>query len=101
VTEGWTDMGSGQSVVAGELCEGDLVDLVSVLRDPAAHPWVWQPFGGDETARREAIETAALAAQCEFAVVESVERTDSGAVLVYTDQINLTVPADTRFEVNR
>lgn len=75
-----------------DLREGDAIDLTPLLNDPAAYPWVWQPFGVDEQERQRAIETARLAADCEYAVVEAVEKADGGKVCVYTDQINITMP---------
>lgn len=92
-------MDSGRSVVAEQLREGNVVDLVAVLSDPATHPWVWQPFGPDEPARRLAIAAALCMAECQFALVEGAEMTDSGTVMIYTDQINLTVPAGYGFMV--
>jgi hypothetical protein len=83
-----------QRVKPPDLREGDVIDLSPLLGDPRAHAWVWQPFGHDEQGRQEAIATARLVAECECAVVESVERIDGGQVVVYNDQINVTVPED-------
>ncbi|MFV8246716.1 MULTISPECIES: hypothetical protein [Mycobacteriaceae] len=77
-----------------DLREGDLIDLTPLLNDPSSHPWTWQPFGADDRGRAEAIESARDVAQYELAVVESVEHVDGDKVVVYNDQINVTVAAD-------
>lgn len=74
-----------------DLREGDLIDLTPLLTDPAAHKWVWQPFGVNERLRREAVNSARLVAECELAVVDCAESGEGDAVLIYTDQINLAV----------
>lgn len=87
-------MTDSQLVKASELREGDAINLTPLLDDEAVYGWVWQPFGRDETQRRGAIETARLVAQCECAVVESAETVGDGTVIIYNDQLNLTVPED-------
>ncbi|KLI09381.1 MULTISPECIES: hypothetical protein [Mycolicibacterium] len=77
-----------------DLREGDPIDLAPLLNDPSSHPWTWQPFGADDRNRAEAIVSARGMAQYELAVVESVERIDGDKVVVYNDQINVTVAAD-------
>lgn len=85
-------MSRTEQVKPAELRGGDAIDLSPLLDAPGVHGWVWQPFGADEQARREAIESARLVAECELAVVESVESVDGGNVVIYNDQLNLTVP---------
>ena len=92
-------MGESRQVAGQDLTAGAVVDVSAALTDPAVRPWVWDPFGSDDRQRREAIESACIAAEFECAVVESVQPTEQGQVIVYTDQINLTVPATYRFAV--
>ncbi len=92
-------MGESRQVAAQDLLEAAVVDVAAALTDPAVRPWGWEPFGGDDRQRQEMLEAARLAAECEYAVVESVQAAQEGQVTVYTDQINLTVPAGYRFTV--
>lgn len=78
-------------IAAEELNEGDALDLLPILKDERVNPWIWQPFGPDENERQSAIETALFVAECEYAAVESVE-VGPEATVIYTDQMNVTVP---------
>lgn len=71
--------------------EVDLIDLAPILRDERVRSWIWQPFGPDGNERRRAIESALMAAECEYAAVESVE-VGEDVTVIYTDQMNVTVP---------
>lgn len=97
--EGAAHMGTIRQVAAEDLDAAAIVDLTPALNDPTAHPWVWQPFGNNDQQRQEAIDTARAVSEYECAVVETVETREPGTVTVYTDQINLTVPAGYRFTV--
>lgn len=88
-----------RSVAADHLRADDIVDLLPALQDPQLHPWVWQPFGPDADVRNQAVDTARDIAQYEYARVETVETRPDGSAVVYTDQINLTVPAGYQFPV--
>lgn len=92
-------MGANREVAAEDLEEAAIVDLTPALNDPTVHPWVWQPFGNNDQQRQEAIAAARAVSEHESAVVETVEAREAGSVTVYTDQINLTVPAGYRFTV--
>jgi hypothetical protein len=82
----------GRSMIPAEdLAEDDLIDLVPILDDAQAHPWIWQPFGEDDNERRNAVQGARMIAECEYAAVESVE-VGAEATVIYTDQMNVTVP---------
>ena len=82
-----------------DLTAAAVIDVAPALSDPAVRPWEWEPFGGDDHQRQQALEVARMAADCEYAVVESVQPAQQGLVTVYTDQINLTVPAGYQFAV--
>jgi len=88
---------AGCDVAAEDLTAATLIDVAAALVDPSVHPWVWQPFGDNDRGRQEAIASARVAAEFEYAVVESVESAEPGRVHIYTDQINLTVPVGYRF----
>ena len=92
-------MGDNLEVAAQDLRASAVVDLAAALADPVVQPWVWQPFGGDASQRQEAIDAARMIAECEYAVVEAVQPAEADRVTIYTDQINLTVPAAYRFVV--
>ena len=94
-------MGTNREVAAEDLFADAIVDLTPALNDPTVHPWVWQPFGNNDQQRQEAIAVARAVSECECAVVETVETGEPDRVTVYTDQINLTVPAGYRFTVNK
>lgn len=91
-------MGDNLEVAAQDLRAAAVVDLAAALADPVVQPWVWQPFG-DAGQRQEAIDAARMMAECEYAVVEAVQPAEANRVTIYTDQINLTVPAAYRFVV--
>jgi hypothetical protein len=92
-------MGESRQVAAQDLTADAVVDVSAALSDPTVRPWGWEPFGSDDRQRQEAIESARIAAESEYAVVESAQAAQDGQVTVYTDQINLTVPAEYRFAV--
>lgn len=96
---GRSTMGESRQMAAQDLPAAAVVDVAAALSDPAARPWGWEPFGADDRQRQELLEAARIAAECEFAVVETVEHGQEGQVTVYTDQINLTVPAGYLFTV--
>ncbi len=92
-------MGESRQVAAQDLTVQAVVDVAPALSDPAVRPWEWEPFGGSDLQREQALEAARVYADSEYAVVESVEPAQQGLVTVYTDQINLTVPAGYPFAV--
>lgn len=82
-----------------DLREGDLIDLQPLLElvdESSVHPWVWKPFGGDSGADTEALQAARRVAESELAVVESIEVNSDGTVVVYNDQINITMRSNLR-----
>ncbi|BBX88010.1 hypothetical protein [Mycolicibacterium aubagnense] len=92
-------MSHTEHVNPADLREGDMIDLqplLALVDDSSVHPWVWQPFGGDDRTNAAAIETARIASESELAVVESVEAIADGTVVVYNDQINITMRANLR-----
>ncbi len=92
-------IGSTRSTAAEHLDTGDLVDLEPALRDPRLDPWVWAPFGTSESSRRAAVEAALIDAESQYAFIEAVEPSQDGTIVVYNDQINITVPAGYPFTV--
>lgn len=93
------------SITAAEdIREGDYVDLTPPLDDSSGsvHPWVHQPFGAvDEQLAEAVVATARMAAQDEYAIADASTVNDDGTVNVYTDVINLVVPAGYQMTVTR
>lgn len=81
-----------RTIPAQDVKDGDLVDVLPLLEDPAARPWTMSPFGSDGQLA-EAIDSARVAAECEYATADASEVKD-GRVMVYTDQMNFAVPLD-------
>ncbi len=86
-------MSRERAVAAEDIIEGDIVDIAPLLDDPKARAWVFQPFGPNDEHLAEAIESARMTAECEYATADASKvDEESGMVQVYTDAMNFVVP---------
>src|SRR5699024_1160686 len=88
-------------IPAEQIREGDLVNLTGPLHDSRVRPWVHQPFGDDAGQLADAVDTARMTAEHECAIADPSTVNADGSVNVYTDMINLVVPAGYQMEVER